>query len=264
LFYLVATVFWIVAQPLSVAMLLVLSGIVLLVLGRRRLALIANVLGLAVLGLCGFTSFGFLLIEPLENRFTRPSIMPATVETIIVLGGSTLARVSTVRGVSELTDAGDRLTDAVVLARLYPNALIVYSGGAGGLDNEAEAATAERFFRAMGIARDRLVLEDQSRNTDENAEMTASMLGDIEGPALLVTSAFHMPRSIGLFRRVGLDVVAWPTDYRSSGAESFGLDFANPVHNLNTTSIAIKEWIGLLAYHWTGRIDDVLPAQTSN
>lgn len=264
LFYILAKIFWVVAQPTSVIALLILAGIVLLVLGRPRLGIASSAAALIVLVMCGFTSLGAIIIRPLEDRIVRPSTMPDSVDAIIVLGGSTLARVSTARGIAELNDAGDRLTDAVVLALRYPEARIVYSGGAGLLDiGEPEAATAERFFVAMGIAADRLVLEDQSRNTDENAELTAGLLGD-GSAALLVTSAFHMPRSVGLFRRVGLDVVPWPTDYRGSGQESFGFDFANPVHNLNTTSIAVKEWIGLLVYHWTGRIDSVLPAQTSN
>ena len=264
LFYILAKIFWVVAQPISIVALLILAGIVLLAFGWRRLGIASSAAALIVLVLCGFTSLGAIIIRPLEERFVRPATMPDSVDAIIVLGGSTLARVSTARDVAELNEAGDRLTDAVMLARRYPEAQIVYSGGAGLLDpGEPEAATAERFFISMGIAAGRLVLEDQSRNTDENAELTAQMFGS-GGNALLVTSAFHMPRSVGLFRRVGLDVVPWPTDYRGSGRESFGFDFANPVHNLNTTSIAVKEWIGLLVYHWTGRIDTVLPAQTSN
>lgn len=261
MFYTLAKIFWVVAQPLSVIGLLVLLGVALAAWGRRRLSISANVLALAVLVLCAFTTLGALIIRPLEDRFTRPAVMPSNVDAIIVLGGSTYARVSTARGVAELNDAGDRLTDAVVLARRYPEARVVYSGGAGVLDpGEPEAETAERFFLAMGIDRDRLVLEDQSRNTDENAGLTAAMLGGDSGTAILVTSAFHMPRSVGLFRRVGLDVVPWPTDYRSSGQEGFELDFANPVNALNITSVATKEWVGLLVYHWTGRIGEVLPS----
>lgn len=266
MFYLAAKLFWVVAQPLSVIALLILTGIILFMLGRRRMGFVAHVGALAMLILCGFTSLGALLIRPLEDSFARPLAMPETVEVIIVLGGSTLARVSTARGVAELNDAGDRLTDAVMLARRYPQARILFSGGVGLFEpgGETEAATAERLLLAMGVPPERLMLENQSRNTDENAEYTLAALGANPGTALLVTSAFHMPRSVGLFRRVGIDVVPWPTDYRSSGQEGFGLDFANPVHNLNTTSIAIKEWIGLAAYHWTGRIDSILPAQVSN
>lgn len=261
MFYTLAKIFWVVAQPLSVIGLLILLGILLAAWGRRRLSMSANVLALFVLVLCGFTTFGALIIRPLEDRFERPAEMPESVDVIIVLGGSTLARVSTARGVAELNDAGDRMTDAVALALRYPEARIIYSGGAGLLDpGEPEAETAERFFLSMGIAAERIVLEDQSRNTDENAGLTAALLGSDGGTAMLVTSAFHMPRSVGLFRRVGLDVIPWPTDYRSSGQERFGLDFANPVNALNITSVATKEWIGLVVYHWTGRIGELVPS----
>lgn len=266
MFYLISKIFWVLAQPLSLTVLLLLAGILLMALGRRVAGLAVQAVAILILVLCGFTTLGFLMIRPLEDRFTRPATMPASVDAIIVLGGSTLARVSTIRAIAELNEAGDRLTEAVALARLYPAARLVFSGGAGLLEPgaEAEAATAERFFLAMGIAPEHVVLEDQSRNTDENAELTSTLLGEDAGRVLLVTSAFHMPRSVGLFRRVGVEVIPWPTDYRSSGQEGFALDFANPVHNLNTSSIALKEWVGLAVYHWTGRIDAILPGQASN
>lgn len=266
MFYLLSKVFWVAAQPLSIILLLVLAGAVLLLFGRRRLGFAANLAAMLVLALCGFTSLGSLLIGPLEDRFSQPTTMPETVDAIVVLGGSTLGRVSMARGVAELNEAGDRLTEAVVLARRYPLARIVFSGGVGVFEpgGEPEAATAERLLLALGVLPERLVLEDQSRNTDENAELTSALLGDDIGTVLLVTSAFHMPRSVGLFRSVGVEVVAWPTDYRSSGEEGFVLEVANPMHNMNTVSIALKEWIGLVAYYWTGRIDDLFPAQASN
>jgi uncharacterized SAM-binding protein YcdF (DUF218 family) len=266
MFYLASKIFWLVAQPLSIVLILMVAGTGLLALGRRRLGIAANGAAIVVLVLCGFTTLGFLVIQPLEDRFVRPDPMPENVQRIIVLGGSTLGRVSAARGVAELNEAGDRLTDAVILARRFPEARIYYSGGVGLIDQagETEATTAERLLLNMGIAPDRIVLEHQSRNTDENADLTAALLEGSTGSTLLVTSAFHMPRAVGLFRRIGQDVIAWPTDYRSSGQEVFRIDLANPIHNFNTASIAMKEWIGLLAYHWTGRIASILPAQTSN
>lgn len=266
MFYVLSKIFWVAVQPLSIILLLIVLGAVLAVFGRRRLGVAASSAAVLALLLSAFTSFGFLIIGPLEDRFERPATMPETVEAIIVLGGSTLARVSTARRVAELNDAGDRLAEAVRLARLYPDARVVFTGGAGLLEPNAEpeAATAERFFLGMGLAPERLVLENQSRNTDENADFTAALLEGVQGPVLLVTSAFHMPRAVGLFRRVGIEVIPWPTDYRSAGTEGFGIDVANPAHNMNTTGIALKEWIGLLAYYWTGRIETLFPAQASN
>ncbi|MFD2646981.1 YdcF family protein [Devosia albogilva] len=266
MFFVASKVFWLLAQPLGIVFLLMLAGLIALLAGRRRLAVAGLVLALLVHGLVSFTSLGFLLIQPLEARFGVPAEPPEQVGAIVMLGGATLARVSTARQVAELNAAGDRLVTTLWLARRYPDAPIVLSGGSGLLsgDTESEATTAERLLVAHGIAPERLRLEGESRNTDENAALTRDLLAGVDGPVVLVTSAFHMPRSVGLFEAQGIPVIPWPTDYRSSGREGFGIDIANPVHNLDVASIAIKEWIGLLAYHWTGRTGELLPSQASN
>lgn len=266
MFFFLSKLFWMLVQPVTLVFLLVLAGWLLVLFGRRRLGLVTGGLGILMLGLASFTTLGALLLLPLENRFTRPAEMPTQVDTIVMLGGATSGRVSTLRQVAELTDAGDRLTETLMLARRYPAARIVMSGGSGlpGADGEPEAETAARFFTAQGIAPERLVLESASRNTDENAVLTKVMLGETPGTVLLVTSAFHMPRSVGLFRKVGIEVIAWPTDYRSAGDEGLWIDVVNPVVNLNVVGVGVKEWIGLAVYHWTGRIDNLFPAQAAN
>jgi uncharacterized SAM-binding protein YcdF (DUF218 family) len=266
MFFVLSKIFWGLAQPVSMIFLLLLASWLLTLLGRRRLGLVSGALGLLLLALSSFTTLGVLLIEPLEDRFAQPQAMPPVINTIVMLGGATSGRVSTARQVAELSEAGDRLAETLRLAMHYPEARIVLSGGSGLLvvDGEPEAETAARFFEGMGIARERLVLESASRNTDENAELTKAMLGDAPGVVALITSAFHMPRSVGLFRKVGVEVVPWPTDYRSAGNEGIGLDIVNPVLNLTTTGVAMKEWIGLAVYYWTGRIDTLFPDQLSN
>ncbi len=266
MFFVISKVFWALVQPVSLIFLLLLGGWLLTLAGRRRLGLTSGALGLLLFAASSFTTLGVLLIGPLENRFAQPATMPPEVNTIVMLGGATSGRVSTARQIAELSEAGDRLTETLRLAMLYPEALIVLSGDSGLLvaDGEPEAETAARFFEGLGIARERLVLESASRNTDENAELTKAMLGDDPDVVVLVTSAFHMPRSVGLFRKAGIAVVPWPTDYRSAGEESFGIEVIEPLSNLETASVAMKEWIGLAVYHWTGRIDDLLPAQLSN
>lgn len=261
MFFLISKIFWALVQPLSATLLLVLLGVVLAAMGKRRLGISAGVLGVLVLGLTGFTTLGALMIAPLEDRFERPAQMPEAVAAIVMLGGASSGSVSAARGLTELTVAGDRFVETLRLAQLYPQAKVVITGGVGSIESEGEteAATAERFFTGLGIAPERLVLEDQARNTAENADFTAALLGELDGPAVMVTSAFHMPRSMGLFRKAGLEMLPWPTDYRSTGEESVGFDIRNPVDNLTTATTAMKEWIGLLVYHWSGKIDELLP-----
>jgi uncharacterized SAM-binding protein YcdF (DUF218 family) len=261
MFFVLAKIFWFVAQPLSIVLLLALGTVVFLIARWRRLAMASAVAGVLVLGLSAFSNLGYMIISPLEDRFAAPAELPANVSAIIVLGGATHARPSTARQTVSLNEAGERLTTALYLAQAYPAVPIILSGGSGLLDEtEPEAETMRRFFASYGIGDDRLIAEGESRNTDENSQFTAELIGELEGSALLVTSAFHMPRSVGLFRSQGIDVIAWPTDYRSSGTEVFGLDIANPVHNLIVLTVATKEWIGLFAYSLTGRTSEVFPS----
>ncbi|MGV8831168.1 MAG: YdcF family protein [Devosia sp.] len=266
MFFLVSKVFWLLAQPISLCALLVAVGWLLVVWRRIRWGLAVGGTGLMVLLLSAYTSMGFVAIAPLESRFERPAVMPAEVSTIIMLGGATVGRVSSARGISELNEAGDRVVETLRLAELYPGARIVLSGGVGSLGGEidSEAAIVARLLEAMGVAPGRLVLEQASRNTAENAELTSAMLGAVNGQVILVTSAFHMPRSVGLFEQAGLTVVPWPVDYRSAGDEGLAIDLVNPVLNLTTTGVAMREWIGLVVYAATGRTATVLPGPSAS
>lgn len=262
MFFLASKVFWLLAQPLSVVFLLMLGALTALFWGRRRLAAVALALGVVIHATVSFTNLGYLIIQPLEDRFAVPAVPPPVVDAIIMLGGATLERPSSARQITELSDAGDRLTTTLWLARTYPSAKIFISGGSGALtdEGEAEATTAERFFLAFGIARDRLVLEGASRNTDENVANTKDLLGKSgDGTLVLVTSAFHMPRSVGIFEKAGLTVVPWPADYRTPGPQGFGFDIANPVQNVNVSTVGMKEWVGLLVYNWTGKTSELFP-----
>jgi uncharacterized SAM-binding protein YcdF (DUF218 family) len=152
--------------------------------------------------------------------------------------------------------------EAAVLARRFPEAKIVVTGGQGSLvlQGDTDAATAPRLLTALGVAPERLTLEGESRETFENAQFTKAMVEPSPGETwLLVTSAFHMPRSMGLFRKVGFEVTPWPVDYRTTGRERFGLAQDNPIDSLEITQLAVREWLGLLAYRLSGRTDALLP-----
>ena len=113
---------------------------------------------------------------------------------------------------------------------------------------------------ALGIPASRLILESRSRNTSENVAFTRDLVQPTPDDTwLLVTSAFHMPRAIGLFRKAGFPVVPWPVDYRTSGEEGIGVFRDNVLDSLQTTTTAVREWCGLVAYKFTGRIDSVFP-----
>ncbi|APH72500.1 YdcF family protein [Aquibium oceanicum] len=263
MFFIASKVFWAVANPLSLTALLVLAGILLAIGGFKRLSAMATGLALLVLGLSGWTTLGAVMLHPLEDRFARPAEMPERVDGIVVLGGGFEGGVNRARGGYELNSAADRFVETAILARRYPQATVLVSGGTGALllKGEADAETAPRLLEALGVDGERLVLEGQSRDTYENAVFSRQLADPQEGETwLLVTSAFHMPRSVGLFREAGFPVVPWPADYRTAGDEGFGLARDNAFDSLQNTAIAMREWIGLIAYRLTGRTKVLLPA----
>ncbi|MDF3151928.1 YdcF family protein [Mesorhizobium sp. XAP10] len=261
MFFYLSKIFWFFIQPLNLAIFLLLAGLLAVTTGRRRLAAAGSVLAFLILALSAWTSLGAMMLNPLEERFQRPPL-PEKVDGIVVLGGGFEGAINLARGGYELNSSGDRMVETAILARRFPTAKVVVSGGTGALflDGEGDAATAPRLLTALGVAADRMILENKSRNTYENAVFTKELVTPKPGETwLLVTSAFHMPRAKALFDKAGFATVPWPVDYRTSGREGVGLFRDNPADSLQATTMAIREWIGLFAYWLSGRIDQPFP-----
>ena len=226
-------------------------------IGRALVALLALV-ALAVAA----TAFPDRLLAPLENRFPPPAALPERIDGIVVLGGSVDELVSEARGQLTLTQAAARLSETVALARRYPDARILFTGGSGRLfpGKLSEADLAERFFTALGIAAARLTLEDRSRNTYENVLFSQHLAQPKPGERwLLVTSAAHMPRAVGVFRAAAWSVIPYPVDYRTMGEGRSSRRFGFAA-SLEVLDDAAKEWMGLIVYRILGRTTALFPA----
>lgn len=253
------------AQPSTVALLAVVAGLWLA--GRnpasrfgRRLAWV----GVAALAIGGLSPVGNLLVLPLEQRFASvPRPEPGSrVDGIILLGGFEDGWVSAGRGELALNEAAERMTEGLRLALLHPQAKVVFTGGIAGLLAQGAEATGPvaDFLVQAGIAKERLILEGRSRNTFENALFTKELVAPKPGERwFLVTSAYHMPRAMGLFRKAGFDVTAYPADYRTRGAGDALRLFERIPQGLMRVDLAVNEWLGLLAYRALGRIDRLFP-----
>jgi uncharacterized SAM-binding protein YcdF (DUF218 family) len=226
--------------------------------GRRLL--IASVAALAI---AGFSPLGNWLIYPLEARFPPWDASRGAPDGIIVLGGAIDPDRSAAAGRAVFTQAADRIFAAAALARRYPNARILLSGGNANLlsqDSAKEADYAASVLESLGIARGRLLLEQRSRNTRDNAEFSKAVANPNSGERwLVVTSAYHMPRSIGLFRKEGFAVEPYPVDWRAGGGTNLLTFFPVSLEGLQRTDTAVREWMGLAAYWATGQIDSLLP-----
>ncbi|HVK91499.1 MAG TPA: YdcF family protein [Mycoplana sp.] len=260
--YLVSKIFWLAAQPLSLAFLAIVVALVLGWLEFTRLRMLFSLLSAAILFVTLYTSAGTVMLQALENHIGKATMPSGGPGCIIVLGGSFEAEVIASRGGLEMNQAGDRFVEALRLAQSYPDARILVSGGDGSFSGRyaGDAAVAAEFFATFGISAGRLIQETTSRTTFENVENTKSLLArNGLDSCLLVTSAFHMPRAMGLFGNAGLDVLPWPTDYRTSGVARLALDFTQPSANAQLTTTALREWTGLLAYYLAGRTRTLLP-----
>lgn len=226
-------------------------------LGRKLV--IASVLLLVI---CGLSPLGKALLYPLEQRFPPWDASRGAPDGIIILGASIEADLSVAHGTPVVRGAPDRIIAGAALARRYPNARVVFSGGSANLiSNDArEADYAGAIFESLGVDKSRLIMERQSRNTKENADFSKALVGPKEGERwVLVTSAFHMPRSVGLFRKAGFAVEPYPVDWRVGGPDDLMTLSNVTVEGLARTDLAIREWMGLFAYRLTGKIDEFLP-----
>src|SRR5437868_3324059 len=217
MFFLLAKILGFFAIPSNLLISLGLLGVGLTATRFARAGRRLAVVSLFLIAIAGLSPLGNALILPLEERFPPWDSARGAPTGIISLGGALDTVVSEPRGEVALNEAAERMTAIAELARRYPDARIVFSGGSGRIiyDGVTEASLAARLFASFGIAKERVVLEDRSRDTDENARFTKELVQPKPSERwLLVTSAYHMPRAIGVFRAAGFPVEAYPVDYR--------------------------------------------------
>lgn len=245
--------------PLGFSILLL--GVALVGFKRRRmLARGAIALALVLLWLSSTALVKDAWVGSLERRYL-PTALPQ-VEAMVVLGGATRSQ-NPPRPWVDLTESGDRVLHAAKLYREGKAAKLILSGGriewsgAG----RAESMDMAELLVFMGVPETALLQDSTSLNTRQNAVNVKQMIEreNIQGPLLLVTSAFHMPRSVAIFRKLGMDVIPAPTDFlvargdaRQSAPQAKLLSLLPDAENLLYTTKAMKEYVGLVVYKLKG------------
>ena len=254
--FIASKLFAFVTQPLNwVAVLLAVSLLV-----RQRTTLGRNLrwIALALLLLMGWLPLPDGLIRHLESRYAevQPNADLRGFVGVVILGGSTeTGRVAQAHVQPLLNDAAERMTAPLAMLHKNPHLRVVYTGGGGTLvvSGPSEAALAESFFGGQGLAANRIAYESASRTTHENAVLSAQLPGvDITQRWLLVTSAWHMPRSMATFAKAGWNVTAYPVDYRT-GSTTPWIEYSLR-EGAEKWELVLHEVLGVVAYRLTGRL----------
>jgi uncharacterized SAM-binding protein YcdF (DUF218 family) len=262
-------VFFVLSKTLGIAMLptnfLIGVGVLGVILSTTRFVRLGRKLLIAsvvLLAICGFSPLGNWVLYPLEQRFPPWDATQGAPDGIVVLGGSIDPDLSIAHGVPVVRAAADRILAAATLARRYPKARLIFTGGSANLiSNEAkEADYAVELFEGLGVSRNRLEIERRARNTRENAEFSLAVAAPKSGERwLLLTSAYHMPRSVGVFRKAGFAVEPYPVDWRVGGKTDLATFWIFAAEGLGSVDVGVREWIGLAAYRISGRSSEFFP-----
>ena len=218
---------------------------------------------IAVLALF-FLPLGSRMLEPLENRFPpyRLQSEAGRLDGVIVLGGSLDLRASLdSAALIQVGSAGDRMLTAIeVLSQTDVD--LYLTGGDSSLTNRlevGESALVAEWLGQQGYDSSRIKVESQSRNTAEHPDALLALFPALkEGKYGLVTSAFHMPRAVGVFKKKGISVVPIPVDYRSDRRR--GVVFGQGIDEWERFALAAREWGGLFFYYALGRTNEVFPS----
>lgn len=265
MFFYLSKIFWFFVEPSNLILFGLCLGGALIYRKRDKLGrLLIAFTALATL-LISVVPLGNNILISLENRFPIPRELPARIDGIIVLGGVVSETVTKSRGQLSLGGAVERILEFAELSKKHPDAKLLFTSGSGRLLTQdiKEGDFVSELMVRLGVDMDRLQIENQSRNTYENAVMSKQRMNPAPDENwILITSAFHMPRSVGIFREIGWPVIPYPVDYNFGGDEKIKLGFSL-LGGLNSLSAGLHEFLGLLFYYLTGKTDSLYPGPDS-
>ena len=249
-------------DPAKLLLAILVAGVALLWTRWQKAGRLLTVLAVVAFVAIAIFPLGTWLISPLEDRFPSPEPLPATVHGIVVLGGAISLSTSVTRNQPSLNANAERLTMFATLARRFPEARLIFTGGFRALTAPAttEGKVASTLLEGLGVRPERLTVDDSARNTIDNAFNALELASPAADETwLLVTSARHMPRAVGAFRQAGWrDFIPYPVDYLTNENAGANLGF-NLRAGLNSLMAAQHEWIGLAAYRVMGASSELYP-----
>jgi len=249
---------WFIIQKTTLFLLLPPSGLLILTLAGflvykkidKRIGVMIVAAGVALIYLLSLDIVSSLIIRPLENDYpplTLPAEKPSAI-VVLTSGVKDLSNLNLPPQPSEMTVS--RLAYAMALFRQYPDLPLVICGGSGNpaRPDLSEAKALARMAVEAGIPERSIIVEDRSFNTWEGAVQVSKILDGGHGKILLVTSAWHMARSVRFFTEAGFSVIPAPTDYKGGAIEISLYSLIPSAENLRTSSTACYEYLSRMRY----------------
>jgi uncharacterized SAM-binding protein YcdF (DUF218 family) len=261
IFFYSSKLFWILMSPDSLFLILLTTSVILLFTRWQKKGIKLLLLLTFLAWLLALMPVGEWFFYPLEKQFSSNPLLPERIDGIIVLGGSVNPSLSQYWQQLETYSNHERLSQFILLAKKYPHARLLFTGGNSSLHQgePTEADQVKDFFIHSGIQEKRLLLENKARNTYENAVFSKQLARPLSDENwVLITSAYHMPRAIGVFCKQGWPTIPFPVDHASQPDKLFDPDFKLSDH-ISDLVEASHEWVGLLAYYASGKINHLLP-----
>lgn len=263
LFFLTSKIVWLLISPDSLLLILVLSSLIFLYIGKQKIAKSILTITSGLLVIIAFLPIGEWLLYPLESHFKTNPALPEKVDGIIVLSGAEAAELSHIWKQVELGAAAERSLTFLTLARQFTTAKLVFTGGTGSLNKQEYKAAdiAKQLFERQNFDVSKITFERESRNTYENVLYSKKIINPVKDENwILITTSWHMPRSVGIFCKADWPVIPYPVDHQTNKDNLFRINFDLLV-NLSTLKTAQKEWLGLFAYYLTGKTTSFLPGK---
>lgn len=245
-------------MPLSVSLLFFAAGCFYIFLRRFKDAIAPFAIGGFLLYACSLTSVSAFMVRPLERLYpplnmTAPAFNARQVKWVVVLGSGHWTDERLPAGAMLYDAALYRLVEGLRVANACPNAVLIVSGGKY-RDEQSAAQVMARAAVELGFDPTRIVLSEQSLDTEDEAGHIAEMVG--QEPCVLVTSATHMFRAMKLFQNRGVTPIPAPTDFRFRGESE---DFLPYPGNIEACHVAVHEYLGLVWSFLRGRISPDAP-----
>ena len=257
-FYL-SKIIWLILNPFNIFIFITLLSIFLYFVKLRRLSLIIFLINFVFIALISFLPIGSYLIYNIEKEYHSYIQPPEQVDGILILGGATNPILYNEYDQISLNGSSERLVESVFIIKKFDKAKVIFSGGSGIVNRPDfdHAQVAKSFYKKIGIEIDRIIFEDNSRNTYENIIYSKKIANPkLNENWLLITSASHMKRALLIADKNNWKLIPYAVDFKY--IKDFKLiPNLKLLTNLISFQHGSREWLGLVSYYLMGRTDKI-------